>query len=96
MRAWCVWCALHALPCLPASRADVPAFLATESRRGRKVATIALRRGAIRYLHVLAGCPMPTGDAQVSETVAGINSDAVDRGQLPNKGMRGSFCSRVR
>jgi len=85
VRAWCAWCDQHALPCLPASGADVAAFLATESRRGRKVATIGLRHAAIRYLHVLADCPVPTGDAQVSETVAGITRDAADKSQVPGK-----------
>jgi len=85
VRAWCAWCDQHALPCLPASGADVAAFLAGEARRGRKVATIGLRRAAIRYLHVLAGCPVPTGDAQVSETVAGIGRHAAERNQVPDR-----------
>lgn len=85
VRAWCAWCNQHALPCLPASGADVSAFLATEARRGRKVATIGLRRAAIRYLHVLAGHPVPTGDARVAETMAGISRDAAERNQAPAK-----------
>lgn len=85
VRAWCAWCDQHARPCLPASGADVAAFLATEARRGRSVATIGLRRAAIRYLHVLAGCPVPTGDAQVSETMAGIGREAAEADRLPAK-----------
>lgn len=85
VRAWCAWCEQHGLTSLPASGADVAAFLATEARRGRSVATIALRRAAIRYLHVLAGCPVPTGDGQVSETMAGIGRDAAEADRLPAK-----------
>jgi len=85
VRAWCQWCERHVLPCLPASGADVAAFLATEARRGRSVATIGLRRAAIRYLHLIAGCPVPTGDAQVSETLAGISRDAAEQNRLPAK-----------
>ncbi len=83
VRAWCAWCDQHGLTSLPASGADVAAFLAAEARRGRSVSTIALRRAAIRYLHVLAGCPVPTGDAQVSETVAGIGREAAEADRLP-------------
>lgn len=61
------------------------AFLATEARRRRKVATIGLRRAAIRYLHVLAGCPVPTGDARVAETMAGISRDAAEQNQVSAK-----------
>ena len=83
--AWCAWCARHALPCLPATAADVVAFLAAERRRGLKVATIDLRRAAIRYLHYLAGCPVPTAEAVVGETLAGIRRDAAQRGEFPAK-----------
>lgn len=85
VRAWCMWCTLHGLPPLPASGGDVAAFLAGE--RGRKLTpnTIGLRRAAIRYLHRLAGCPVPTDDACVSETVAGIHRDAARKGELPKK-----------
>jgi integrase len=83
--AWCAWCARHALPCLPATAADVVAFLAAERQRGLKVATIDLRRAAIRYLHYLAGCPVPTAEAVVGETLAGIRRDAAQRGEFPAK-----------
>jgi site-specific recombinase XerC len=85
VRAWCAWCARHALPSLPAAGADVAAFLAGE--RGRKLSpeTIKLRRAAIRYLHRAAGCPVPTDDVCVSETLAGIQRDAAHQGQVPRK-----------
>ena len=75
----------HALPCLPARAADVVAFLAAERGRGLSVTTVELRRAAIRYLHFLAGCPVPTAEAQVAETVAGMRRHAADRGELPAK-----------
>jgi integrase len=81
--AWCAWCGRHALPCLPASAADVVAFLAAERQRGLAVSTIDLRRAAIRYLHYLAGCPVPTAEAVVGETLAGIRRDAAQRGEFP-------------
>ena len=85
VRAWCAWCARHDLPALPAQGADVAAFLAGE--RGRRLApnTIELRRAAIRYLHRAARCPVPTDDACVSETVAGIRRDAAHSGEIPRK-----------
>lgn len=85
VRAWCAWCDKHALPCLPARAADVAAFLADERRRGLKVNTVDLRRAAIRYLHFVAGCPVPTAEAQVAEALAGIRREAADRGDLPTK-----------
>jgi len=85
VRAWCAWCDRHALPCLPAHAADVTAFLAAEHGRGASVNTVALRRAAIRYLHFIAGCPVPTAQAQVAETMAGIHRTAADAGQVPAK-----------
>ncbi len=85
VRAWCAWCARHDLPPLPASGQDVAAFLAGE--RGRKLSpeTLKLRRAAIRYLHRTAGCPVPTDDVCVSETMAGITRDAARKGIVPRK-----------
>jgi integrase len=85
VRAWCGWCAQHDLPPLPASGQDVAAFLAGE--RGRKLSpeTLKLRRAAIRYLHRAAGCPVPTDDVCVSETMAGITRDAARKGVVPRK-----------
>ena len=85
VRAWCTWCARHDLPPLPASGQDVAAFLAGE--RGRKLSpeTLKLRRAAIRYLHRAAGCPVPTDDVCVSETLAGIRREAAKKGQVPRK-----------
>jgi site-specific recombinase XerC len=85
VRAWCDWCAKRDLPPLPACGQDVAAFLAAERRREMTPNTIDLRRAAIRYLHRAAGCPVPTDDACVSETVAGIRRDAAAKGQSPEK-----------
>ena len=85
VRAWCTWCDRHALPCLPARADDVVAFLAAERGRGLSVNTIDLRRAAIRYLHFIAGCAVPTAEAHVAETMAGIRRQAADRGELPGK-----------
>jgi site-specific recombinase XerC len=85
VRAWCDWCDQHGLPCLPARGADVVAFLAAERGRGLRVNTVELRRAAIRYLHVIAGCAVPTAEAQVSEAMAGMHRTAAASGQLPAK-----------
>ncbi len=85
VRAWCDWCAKRDLPPLPACGPDVATFLAAERRRGMTPNTIDLRRAAIRYLHRAAGCPVPTDDACVSETVAGIRRDAAAKGEQPEK-----------
>ena len=50
VRAWCLWCAQHDLSPLPASGADVAAFLAGERGRQLLPETLKLRRAAIRYL----------------------------------------------
>jgi integrase len=85
VRAWCAWCTKRNRPALPAAGPDVAAFLAAERHRGLTPNSIDLRRAAIRYLHRAAGCPVPTDDACVSETVAGIRRDAARRGELPAK-----------
>ena len=84
VRAWCTWCASHELPCLP-NAADVVAFLAAERGSGLSVNTVELRRAAIRYLHFIAGLPVPTAEARVAATLAGIHREAADAGELPAK-----------
>jgi hypothetical protein len=61
------------------------AFLAAERGSGLSVNTLDLCRAAIRYLHFIAGCAVPTAEAQVAETMAGIHRDAVTRGHTPAK-----------
>lgn len=85
VRAWCAWCDAHTLPCLPGHGEDVAAFLAAERGRGMKVSTLDLRRAAIRYLHFAAGCPVPTAEAQVTETLVGIRREAAEHGDHPAK-----------
>ena len=76
VRAWCAWCDTHGLYPLPATGADVAAFLAAERAQGLRPNTHDLRRAAIRYLHHAAGCPSPTEDVLVGETLAGIRRAA--------------------
>lgn len=85
VRAWCNWCRSRNLPPLPGSGADVAAFLASERGRGLSPESLKLRRAAIRYLHRAAGCPVPTDDIAVSETLAGIRRQAARQGQTPRK-----------
>ncbi|MBB3175378.1 integrase [Endobacter medicaginis] len=85
VKAWCAWASGHGLPCLPARSADVAAFLADERGRGHAPATIELRRASLTYLHQLAGCPVPTADAAVGETMAGIRRTAAEDGFRPRR-----------
>jgi integrase len=85
VRAWCDWCTKRGLLPLPASGADVAAFLASERGRGLTPNTLKLRRAAIRYLHRAAGCAVPTDDVAVSDTLAGIRRQAARQGQTPRK-----------
>jgi integrase len=85
VRAWCAWCAKRDLPPLPASGADVAAFLASERGRGLTPETLKLRRAAIRYLHRAAGCAVPTDDVAVSETLSGIRRQAARQGETQRK-----------
>ncbi len=85
VRAWCAWCRTRNLSPLPGSGADVAAFLASERGRGLTPETLKLRRAAIRYLHRAAGCPVPTDDVAVSETLAGISRQAARKGYAPKK-----------
>jgi integrase len=71
--------------CRLTDAADVVAFLAAERGRGLAVNTLDLRRAAIRYLHFIAGLPVPTAEAQVALTMAGIHRAAADAGVLPAK-----------
>ena len=84
-RAWCEWCERNALPCLPGCSADIVAFLAHERGRGMSVNTVDLRRAAIRYMHYVAGLPVPTSEALVGETMAGMHRAAADAGEAPAK-----------
>lgn len=85
VRAWCLWCERHGLSALPARGEDVAAFLAAERVAGRAPATIEVRRAALRYLHHLARLPVPTADAAVGETLAGIRRTAAAAGHAPAK-----------
>ncbi len=85
VRAWCTWCERHGLPALPATGADVAAFLAAERGRGLSPATLDLRRAGIRHLHRLAGRPVPTDDACVAEALAGIRREVAGRGGQPRR-----------
>ena len=85
VRMWCAWCEQRSVCPLPASGLDVAAFLAGERLRGLTPETLKLRRAAIRYLHRAAGAPVPTDDACVSETLAGIQRTAARAGERPRK-----------
>ncbi len=85
VRAWCAWCQTHGRPALPASAADVAAFLAGERARGLAAPTLVLRRAALRYLHRAAGLPTPTDDLRVAQTLAGITRAAAAAGETPRK-----------
>jgi hypothetical protein len=77
------WGERQDLPCLPARAADMVGFLATECGRGLSVTTVELRLAAIRTLHFICGCAVPTAEAQVTETMAGMRPTAAASGQLP-------------
>ncbi len=85
VRAWCGWCGRRGISPLPAFGPDVAAFLASERGCGLTPPTLELRRAAIRYLHHVAGCPVPTGDACVASTLTGIRRSAVRAGERPRK-----------
>ncbi len=61
---------------MPASSADVAAFLAADRDSGKAGNTLRLRAAAIRFMHRAAGLPSPTDTAEVSENMAGIRRDA--------------------
>ncbi|NKE48670.1 site-specific integrase [Roseomonas frigidaquae] len=85
VRAWCAWCLLHDRQALPATVADVAAFLAGERARGLAAPTLVLRRAALRFLHRAAGLPTPTDDIRVAQTLAGIARAAAAAGETPRK-----------
>ena len=85
VRAWCAWCDVRDLPCLPASSTDIVAFLVAGRGRGMSVNTIDLRRASICYLHYIAGLAVPTAEALAGETMAGIHRQAADAGEQPVK-----------
>jgi len=47
--------------------------------------TPSTRRAAIRYLHFIAGCPVPTAEAAVAETLAGMRREAAEAGVRAGK-----------
>lgn len=61
------------------------AFLAAEHGRKWSLRAVDLRRASIRYLHFIAGCPIPSAKAHVAETFAGMRRDPADEGELPDK-----------
>lgn len=71
-QAFASWCQVQGLDPLPASPATVALFLAAEASRGRKPATVTRRAAAIRFAHKLRGLATPTGEAEVTEVLAGI------------------------
>jgi hypothetical protein len=68
-------------PACPPGPPMGPPFLAAERGRGRSVTTVELRRAA-RYLHFICGCAVPTAEAQVAETMAGMHRTAAETGRL--------------
>lgn len=88
VRAWCSWCARHALTPLPARPTDVAAFVAAQRyppppEKPLSANTLRLRLASIGYLHYIAGCPSPTTTARVTETLAGLDRLARQAGQGP-------------
>jgi len=71
-QVFCGWCQDQGLAPLPATPATVALFLAAEASRGRKPATVTRRCAAIRFAHKLQGFSTPTGEAAVTEVLAGI------------------------
>ena len=76
------WCEAKRVPALPAAPDVVAAFLAAETNRGVKVATISRRLAAIRYAHKLAGQEPPTNSEAVKATLRGIRRTA---GSAPSR-----------
>jgi hypothetical protein len=62
---------------------DAPPTSPPSSQQSPAALLLILRRAAIRYLHVVAGCAVPTAEAAVGETMAGITRHAAETGQVP-------------
>lgn len=69
---FCAWARARAVPALPAAPEEVAAFLAAEATRGVKVATLARRAAAIRYVHAAERLEPPTNAEVVRATLRGI------------------------
>jgi hypothetical protein len=74
----------------------VVAFRAAERGRGLSVTTVERRRAAIRTLHFICGCAVPTAEAQVSETMAGMHRTAAETGRLPARKRAATLISCAR
>lgn len=90
VKAWCEFCAAHALPVLPARPDDVAAFVADqrEPAAGRKplaLATLSLRLAALAYLHHAAGVASPTDAGAVKAALRGFRRLAVAGRQRPQR-----------
>ena len=68
------WCASHELPCLHAR----PRRRCRRRPRRRARQRNLGRRAAIRYLHLVAGLPVPTAEARVAATLARAAADACE------------------
>ncbi len=77
------WCARHDLSPLPASGQDVAAFLPVDAAASpRRKRSSCVERLSATSTHA-AGCPVPTDDVCVSETLAGIRREAAKKGHIP-------------
>jgi hypothetical protein len=65
------WCAEQGLCALPGEPAAVAAFIAAETARGIKCATLGRRIAGIRHAHKLAGLTSPTDDERVKAVIRG-------------------------
>jgi site-specific recombinase XerD len=65
------WCAEQGLCPLPGEPAAVAAFIAAETARGIKCATLGRRVAGIRHAHKLAGLAPPTDDERVKAVMRG-------------------------
>lgn len=70
------WADQHGLVALPAAPETIVLFLASQSRQGKRPATIQRRLASIRHLHREAGHPSPTDTEVVAATMSGIRRTA--------------------